>query len=239
MTDEFMVRLDGVAVGYGRHVVLKDITFRLRRGCFAGLLGANGSGKTTLLKTLLGILAPLTGRVEYASINGRAPVLGYVPQREALDPIFLLTSFEVVLMGVCVRIGPARLIDASEREWARQCLGATGAAEIEHHRFSELSGGQKQRVLIARALAVRPDFLLLDEPTTGLDNAAAQSINELLHRIHVEQRLTVLMVSHDLPTVRRNVEEVIWLHQGHVRQGRVEDLLTREKIEEALGLASR
>jgi ABC-type Mn2+/Zn2+ transport system ATPase subunit len=107
---------------------------------------------------------------------------------------------------------------------------------LRRQRFSQLSGGQKQRVLVARALAVKPDFLLLDEPTAGIDAAAAQSILELLRRIHEQQKLTVLMVNHDLAAVRQCAREVIWLHEGRVLQGSARELLTREKIEEILKL---
>src|SRR5438552_11572414 len=152
--------LDHVAVGYDRRVVLPDVNLTLPRGSFTGLLGANGSGKSTLIKTILGIIQPLSGRVEFSSVNGRAHVLGYTPQRDSLDPIFLLSSFEVVLMGTCGRVRPGRRINSAEKAWAHQCLRETGADALSRKLFSQLSGGQKQRVLIARALATRPDFLL-------------------------------------------------------------------------------
>lgn len=236
MTDELLLTLDHVAVGYGRHVVLPDVHLSLRRGSFTGLLGANGSGKSTLIKTVLGIIPPLGGQVEFGSINGRPHVLGYTPQRDSLDPIYLLSSFEVVLMGTCGRVRPGRRINTAEKEWAHQCLRETGADHLSRKLFSELSGGQKQRVLIARALATRPDFLLLDEPTAGIDAAARQAIMDVLRRIHQQQQLTILMASHDLPIVRTYVQHVIWLHQGHVLQGSVAELLTAEKIEEILDL---
>src|SRR5437870_1409102 len=102
--------LDHVAVGYDRRVVLPDVDLTLMRGSFVGLLGANGSGKSTLIKTILGIIPPLEGQMVFTRVDGREPVLGYVPQRESLDPIYLLSSFEVVLMGVCGRVGPGRSI---------------------------------------------------------------------------------------------------------------------------------
>jgi ABC-type Mn2+/Zn2+ transport system ATPase subunit len=228
--------MDNVAVGYERHVVLQDISLGLTRGSFVGLLGANGSGKSTLIKTILGIIPSLRGHMEVFPIDGRKPVFGYVPQRESLDSIFLLSSFEVVLMGVCGRVGPGRRIRSSEKEWAHQCLRETNADTISRKRFSQLSGGQKQRVLIARALATRPDFLLLDEPTAGIDTAAAQAIMELLRRLYQQRGLTILMVSHDLPTVRKHVQKVIWLHQGKVLQGSVDELLSRDKLDELLDL---
>jgi len=91
-------------------------------------------------------------------------------------------------------------------------------------------------VLIARALATRPDLLLLDEPTAGIDAAATQAVMDLLRRLHQEQHLTILMVNHDLAAVRKSVEQVIWLHQGQVLFGPVGELLSREKIEEIMEL---
>jgi ABC-type Mn2+/Zn2+ transport system ATPase subunit len=215
-------------------MVLRDINVQLKRGGFTGLVGANGSGKTTLLRTLAGIIPVLGGAMRLGWVDGQAPVLGYVPQRESLDPVFLLSGFEVALMGVCGRVGPGRLVGATERDWTWQCLDQCTAADLGRQRFSELSGGQKQRVLIARALATKPDLLLLDEPTAGLDAASTQSVLDLLKRLHDEKRLALLMVNHDLPVVRRYVEDIIWLQNGQVQQGTVEELLSREKIAQIL-----
>ena len=126
-----------------------------------------------------------------------------------------------------------------EKWQAHQCLRETGADHLSRKLFSQLSGGQKQRVLIARALATKPDFLLLDEPTSGIDAAARQAILELLQRIHQQQRLTIVMACHDLPMVRAYMQNAIWLHQGHVLEGPVSELLTPEKIEEILDLEMR
>ena len=237
--DASILTLDSVAVGYDRHAVLSDVKLAFKRGSFTGLLGANGSGKSTLIKTILGIIPPLAGRMEFKPVDGREAVLGYVPQRESLDPIFLLSSFEVVLMGVCGRVRPGRWIGKGERDWARHCLEQTGAAELGRLQFSELSGGQKQRVLIARALAARPDFLLLDEPTSGIDVAVKQSIMQLLQRIHQEQRKTILMSSHDLPVVRQYVQQVVWLREGRILEGPPGELLSRDKMEAMLDLEAR
>ena len=239
MTEASVLTLERAAVGYDRRVVLPDISLSLRRGSFTGLLGANGSGKSTVLKTILGILPPVQGRVVFTPIEGRAPVLGYMPQRESLDPIYPLSSFEIVLMAACVRVGPGRAVNKEEREFARHCLAETGAADLAAKLYSQLSGGQKQRVLMARALATKPDLLLLDEPTAGIDVHATQAVMQVLKQIHSQHRLTVLLVSHDLATVRQCAEEVIWLQDGRVLQGAVSDLFTWDKIEELLGLDLR
>jgi len=239
VTEDSVLILKHVAVGYGRRVVLPDVNLSLRRGSFTGLLGANGSGKSTLLKTVLGILPLLRGQIVLSPVDGRPPVLGYMPQRESLDPIYPLSSFEVVVMAACGRIGPGRFINKTERDFARQCLAETGAAGLAPKLFSQLSGGQKQRVLMARALATKPDILLLDEPTAGIDAQATRAVMEVLKQIHEQHRQTILMVSHDLTTVRQYAEEVIWLHEGKVVQGPVNELLTKDKIEELLSLELR
>jgi ABC-type Mn2+/Zn2+ transport system ATPase subunit len=235
MTDPIL-KLQNLSVGYEAHAVLENITLTLERGTFTGLLGSNGSGKSTLIRTILGIQPALAGEIVWGAAGTQAPSLGYVPQRDSLDSVFLLSSFEVVLMGACGRIGPGRFINRAERDWARQCLQEAGAAEFSRRRFSELSGGQRQRVLIARALATRPDLLLLDEPTAGIDAAATQAVMELLKHLHQEHHLTILMVNHDLPAVRKTVQQVIWLHQGRILFGPVAELLSREKIEEIMDL---
>ena len=126
-----------------------------------------------------------------------------------------------------------------EKEGAHQCLRETGADQLSRKLFSELSGGQKQRVLLARALATKPDLLLLDEPTAGIDALATKAIMELLGKIYVTQRQTIVMVSHDLTTVRENAKAVIWLHEGKVLHGAVSELLTLDKIQELLDLELR
>ena len=232
MSETSIVELQGVAVGYDRHAVLGGIDLRIARGTFAGLLGTNGSGKTTLLKTIAGILPPLAGSVTF-----HAPaVLGYVPQRDQLDSVFLFSAFEVALMGVCGRVGAGRRIGSAERGRVLDCLRQTGADGFARERFAELSGGQKQRVLIARALAAQADFLLLDEPTAGIDAAATKAIMELLVQLHRERSLTILMVNHDLAAVRQTAQHIIWVRDGKLLQGPTAELLQRDQIEALLQL---
>ena len=221
-----------MAVGYDRHAVLSGVDLQIARGTFAGLLGSNGSGKTTLLKTIAGILPPVVGTVAFHP----PAVLGYVPQRDQLDSVFLFSAFEVALMGVCGRVKAGRPIGRAERECVQDCLRQTGADGFARERFAELSGGQKQRVLIARALAAQADFLLLDEPTAGIDAAATKAIMELLVQLHRERGLTILMVNHDLAVVRQTVQHIIWVRDGKLLQGPTAELLQRDQIEALLQL---
>ena len=163
--------------------------------------------------------------------------MGYVPQRETFDPVYLLSAYEVALMGTFNRVSLGRITAVSVREHVHHCLRMTGAERFAHQQFSQLSGGQRQRVLIARALATKPDLLLLDEPTAGIDAAAAQAIMEVLAGLHREQGLTILLVTHDLPLVRQHVPEVIWLHHGQLLRGLISDLLSTDKLAELLGIS--
>ena len=124
------------------------------------------------------------------------------------------------------------LLPVLHREWVAECLRAAAALEFARKPFAVLSGGQKQRVLMARALASRADVLVLDEPTAGVDVAATRALLEFISRLHEERKLTVLLVTHDLPLVRRHAQQVIWIHQGRVLHGAVDALLTRERLSE-------
>jgi ABC-type Mn2+/Zn2+ transport system ATPase subunit len=223
-----LITLDNLAIGYDRQPVLSGISLSIARGSFTAILGANGSGKSTLLKTLLGLQPPISGKIQIV-----APALfGYVPQAIEFDPLFLLTGFEVALMGVYGRVGAGRFVSPGEREFVRECLCATGSEEFARKKISDLSGGQKQRVLIARALATKPDVLVLDEPTAGVDAAATHALLEFISQIHLERKLTVLLVTHDLPLVRKRAQQAIWLYQGRVLCGTVTELLSRERMAE-------
>jgi ABC-type Mn2+/Zn2+ transport system ATPase subunit len=227
--NEPLIQLDNVSIGYKGQAVLSGLSLSIARASFTAILGANGSGKTTLLKTVLGLLPPVAGRIETASANVPL-VFGYVPQAVQFDPVYLLTAFEVALMGTYGRVPPGRFVPSAERAFTRECLRAAGAEEFSRQCFSELSGGQKQRVLIARALATRPDILVLDEPTAGVDHAATHAVMEFISKIRQERSITVLLVTHDFAAVRRHADQVIWLHEGKVFQGAAHDLLTAERM---------
>ena len=143
-----------------------------------------------------------------------------------------MTGFDVVLMGSYRRVKPARLVSREERIFVKECLRAAMAEEFAQQKFSELSGGQKQRVLIARALATRPDVLVLDEPTAGVDAQATHTLLEFISQIHQERQLTTLLVTHDLALVRKHAQHVVWLHGGKVLYGTTQELLSPEHMRE-------
>ncbi len=228
--NEPFITIEDLAIGYNNQPVMSGISLSVLHGSFTAILGANGSGKSTLLKTLLGLQPPIAGQIRIETPTGAPVAFGYVPQTLQLEPLYLLSGFHVALMGVYRRIGPGRRIPQGERAFVRECLQAAGAEGFAHQRFAELSGGQKQRVLIARALATRPDVLVLDEPTAGVDAAATHALLEFISQLHEERKLTILLVTHDLPLVRKHAHQVIWLHEGLIVTGAVADLLSPERM---------
>jgi len=226
-----LLRLTKASFGYDGKRVVSEVDLQVDSGLFLGLVGPNGAGKTTLFRGCLGLLAPLAGRVERLS-----DAIGYVPQREQLDPIYPLRVDEVVHMGAYGRLRGLRGLARAERELARQCLTRVGLADRAAQLFASLSGGQRQRALIARALMSRPRLLLLDEPTSGVDRGAQQQILELLADLNRREDIAVLLVSHQLQMVREAVDQVLWVGGGRVVRGDARELLAPENLDRLYAL---
>jgi zinc/manganese transport system ATP-binding protein len=228
------VALRDVSLGYENRPILEHVSFAVERGDFVALLGPNGAGKTTLLRGIVGLLPVLAGTLEYGFDRDSNP-LGYVPQRDALDPIFPLTAREVVLMGTYARLPPLRPVARAQHHLALKCLEQVGMQAVAEQRFAALSGGQKQRVLIARALAADPLLLVLDEPTAGVDPGATAAIMDVVARLNRERGLTVLLVTHQIRMLRPLVSVVVWVQDGQALRGPANEMLAPERIAEALG----
>ena len=202
------IEISGLWFSYGAQTVLRSVDLLIARGEFVCMLGPNGGGKTTLLKLMLGLLKPDRGSIR---VLGGRPLdtcwaAGYVAQQSQFDPSFPVSVLDVVLMGRLGRggIGWHRRADV---RYADAALAEVSMSDLRKRPFSELSGGQRQRVLIARALAAEPELLLLDEPTANLDAPAESELYELLQRLN--ERLTIVLVTHDLGFVSKFVKTVI------------------------------
>lgn len=207
------IQIKNLDFSYGRISVLEQANLSIADQEFVCMVGPNGGGKTTLLKLLLGLLEPQAGTV---SIFGESPTagrkwIGYLPQHANLDSKFPVTALDVVLMGrlgKTHRIGPYTQTD---RSMARDMLDRVGLNEVEKRPLSTLSGGQRQRVLIARALVCEPRLLLLDEPTSSLDDYVERELYDLLRELNKE--LTVVVVTHDIGFVSSYVEKVVCVNR--------------------------
>lgn len=227
-----LVRFDHATLGYGRRVVLSDLSFEIPEGDFLGLVGPNGAGKTTILRAILGTHPPMSGTVSVS------PGLrfGYVPQRDSVDYGFPLKVMDVVLMGRYDRIGLARRPGKADRERALQALDHVGIAALADQHLTALSGGQKQRTLIARALVGEPTLLVLDEPTNGMDLVATEQILSLVRELHERDNLTVLMVSHALNEVANYVNRIALTMEGAFRIGSVDEIVTEATLSTMYGI---
>jgi ABC-type Mn2+/Zn2+ transport system ATPase subunit len=214
------------AFGYQRRPVISGVELEIARGDFLGIVGPNGAGKTTLFRGLLGLIPPLEG-----SVRRETRAIGYVPQRETLDPIYPVTVEEVVQMGAYGKLRGWRGLSSTARVRAQECLERVGLAERRRDAFSSLSGGQRQRVLIARALMDEPELMLLDEPTSGVDRGAQARILELLVELNRSRGMAILLVSHQLSMVRETVQRVLWVAEGKVRVGAAAEMLAPENLD--------
>jgi manganese/iron transport system ATP-binding protein len=176
------------------------------------------------LRGIVGLIPVATGSLEFGFDRTKSP-LGYVPQRESLDPTFPLTVLEVVIMGTYARLSPWRRVGRAERRLAREALAMVGLEPLADQRFAALSGGQRQRALIARALAAEPSFLLLDEPTAGVDAEATAAIMAVLGRLNRDEGLTVLLVTHQLRVLQGLATSAFWVQSGRVTRRGVEDMM--------------
>lgn len=224
MNTDNCITLKNVAIGYGGNPILSSINFSLKAGEFTVLFGPNGSGKTTLFKTILRIIPHLQGNIIYD--GGHTLRFGYVPQRQSLDEIYPFTAGEVVLMGTFGQAKPFCPTPKTDRIWVEHCLKDVGMLELKKQLFSELSGGQKQRILIARALATRPNVLLLDEPITGIDFAAQKMIMELISQLHKEHHLTIVMVTHEIYSIPKWTDKIIWINNNKIVLGNTIEMLS-------------
>jgi ABC-type Mn2+/Zn2+ transport system ATPase subunit len=222
-----LVTAVGLAAGYGGRAVLSDVSFSLRAGQRAAVLGPNGGGKTTLFRCILGELHPLAGGV-YAPAR-----CGVVPQTERSRLDFPVSALQVALMGAVSALPWWRRPGRVERLRAREALATVGLAELADATYGELSGGQRQRVLVARALVQDAVVLLLDEPFTGLDSGSAERLEGLLARLAGEGR-AVMIATHDVDQARR-WERVLCLNRRQVAFGAPAEVLTRETIEATYG----
>lgn len=205
------IELKDVNLAFGDAPILENVTMTVEHGNYVAILGPNGGGKSTLLKVILGLLKPDSGTV---TVLGKSPGdaggrIGYLPQHTHVPSSFPITVLDAVRMGT-VQSGLGGITGlkrtADEVERARQALARVNMLKHENRLLAGLSGGQMQRVFIARALADKPDLLLLDEPTASVDSTSRTSLFRLLEELNRE--MTILMVSHDISALASGVKSV-------------------------------
>ncbi|MEO5838992.1 MAG: metal ABC transporter ATP-binding protein [Acidimicrobiales bacterium] len=224
-----LVRLEQVTCTYGAAPVLIDIDFAITAGQFSGIVGPSGSGKTTLLRVLLGSVNPVAGTVQ----RRHGLRVGYVPQVETVNWSFPVTVSECVLMArTHGRILPWR--SRAEQSDVGAILDRLDIGHLSGRHIRELSGGQQQRVFIARALLGRPDLLLMDEPTSGVDVRTRHEVLHLLDDLH-DDGLTIVLTTHDLNGIASHLPHLVCLNTEILGQGPPREVLTADVLERTYG----
>lgn len=206
-TDDALLRCTELLIGYDRPI-LPPISLEVRRGSFVVVVGRNGAGKSTWLRTVIGLIAPLGGKVE------RAPDIraAYVPQSTALDPILPVETRDLVRWGTLSGWSFLRpFTPAADRARCEEALAAADAAALARVPYGKLSKGQKQRVLFARMLASGADLVLLDEPTAAMDSIAEREAMDRLCKLTRDKGVAVIVVTHYLGIVTEHADAVLYL----------------------------
>lgn len=219
--DEPIIAVRGLTAGYGDRVVLRDLSLDVARGRVTAVVGASGCGKSTLFRCVVGLLRPFAGEVRVAGRD-----LCTLPEEElprALSRVGLLFQQGALLNSVAVSENvalplrehtdlPPSVVD----EVVRLKLEAVGLAHAAALLPSELSGGMRKRAALARAMALDPELLLCDEPSAGLDPRTAADLDDLILRLKETFRMTVVVVTHELPSIDAIADDVVFLGRGGV-----------------------
>ncbi len=226
--NDVVLKVEQLSYRYENQPVLQKISFDLRRGEMMGLIGPNGSGKSTLLKVILGVLPMQTGKVEWFGQSIRDfkdySNIGYVSQKaNSFNTGFPATAEEVVMMGLTAKLGLFHRPRKKEKALVLQALDAVGMKDYATKNIGRLSGGQQQRIFIAKAIVGKPEVLILDEPTVGVDSSSESQFYELIQKLNNEMQLSMILVSHDLGGISMKMNTIACLNQRLHFHGNADD----------------
>lgn len=227
-----IINISDLSFAYHQEKALENISLQVKRGDFLGLIGPNGGGKSTLLKIILGLLKPQKGRVKLFDQKAENfkdwRKIGYVAQKAGFNSTgFPITVAEVIAMA------------GGKGEEIERVLELTNILPQKNKLLNELSGGQQQRVFIARALLQNPELLILDEPTVGIDGNSQVQFYELLRHLNQDHDLTILLVSHEVDLIAKEVNKIACINQKLAYHGQAKKLLEDNLLEKLYGKHQR
>ena len=208
-----IIEVKDISFSYHHDEVLKDISLDVHKGDYIGIVGPNGAGKTTLIKIILGLLKPAKGSIKFfgEDINQfkNWSKVGYVPQKATnFDVNFPATVKEVVAMARFAKKGLFHYTNKEDEKIIEESLKQVDMFDYKDRLIGDLSGGQQQRVFIARALAVQPEVIFLDEPTTGIDKKSQDEFYDILRKLNTELNLTLILVTHDVDRITKEAMHI-------------------------------
>ena len=216
----FPIEAHGLGVRLGGHDALKDVDLTLDGRARTVILGANGAGKSVLLRALHGLIAPTAGRLRWAGSERRPNSQAMVFQR----PVMLRRSTRA---NIEYALAVKGMNDAVCEMRAREAMEHVGLGHLADRQARVLSGGEQQRIALARAWALKPRLLYLDEPTASLDPTAAAEVERIIGRIHASGT-SVVMTTHNLGLARRFADEILFLHEGRITERSPADRFFKE-----------
>lgn len=233
------LELRRLTVSYGARPAVWDLDASFPARAMSAIVGPNGSGKSTMLRAAMGLVPADGGQVTILGRPARSAMrrVAYVPQREAVDWDFPITVREVVEMGRYPAVGWMRRLRAGDRRIVAECLDRVGMAGFATRQIGQLSGGQRQRVFVARALAQQAELLVLDEPFAGIDMRTETALLALLADLRDAEGRSVIVVHHDLRTVRAAFDWVLLLNVRAVACGPTATVMTDENLRRTYGAA--
>ncbi len=238
----YSIEVKNLKFSYRESLVLKGLSFNIKKGEFVSIIGPNGSGKSTLLKTLNNLYKPNSGdiliegkNVEDYSKRDLAKIVGFVPQDTTIDYEF--TVEDIIMMGRHPYKGRFQKEDKIDYKIVNDVMEMTNTLKFKDSLITEISGGERQRVIIAKALAQNPSIILLDEPTSHLDINHQIELLNLLRTLNKEKGTTIVLVIHDINLAARFSDDIILLNEGEIIGiGNPEDVITAKNIEKAYNL---
>jgi zinc transport system ATP-binding protein len=239
-----VIRVADLGVSFGGVCALESVSFDVEEGDYIGVVGPNGSGKTTLIKALLGLIPRSRGMVrlwgERNEEFGHWERIGYLPQKALfLDPRFPASVEEVIASGILVKKHFPQKIAALDRKAIDELIHSFGIEELRGRPIGKLSGGQQQRVFLARALASRPQLLILDEPTVALDPQSRESFYSTLACLNTQKKITIVLVSHDLGSIGKYASKLMYLDRKMIFFGDFKEFCVSENMTEYFGMMSQ
>lgn len=205
-----LIKCESLKMGYGNLTVIDNLTFKVNSGDYLCIVGENGSGKTTLMKGILGLLKPISGKIEYLN-NLKSREIGYIPQQTSIQKNFPASVYEIILSGCLNKRKYIPFYSKSQKKLAISNMKKLKITNLKDKSYSNLSGGQQQKVLLARALCATEKLLMLDEPVTGLDPIATADMYSTISKLN-QEGITVIMVSHDVTSAVNRASHILHLN---------------------------
>lgn len=221
--------------------ILLNISLSVLPGDYCAIIGPNGGGKTTLIRLLLGLETPTQGEIKlFGQALGRFKrwdKIGYVPQRAAqLDQNFPATVLEVVKMGCIAKQGLFKRMRPEDDKAVHEAMAKMDVLDIQDKLIGELSGGQRQRVMIARALASKPEVLILDEPNTGVDVVSQQRFYKLLRELNRQEKMTIIFITHDIGVIVDDIGRLFTINQTLLTCNNPREAISCEDMSKLYGI---